>query len=121
MSEHFDHDAVRNELAGIESTVSACEAYGISYPSGFTRRLLVLAEQLLGELREDALEIQKLRQHLAANGKERDAAEDKLRMLRDYDRDLFDPDERADDWVYESYGSNGRHLRESYLEIIGHK
>jgi hypothetical protein len=47
------------------------------------------------------------------------AAETKLAQLKMCDPDLFDPDERAEDAVYETYGSNGRYLREAYLEIMG--
>lgn len=48
-----------------------------------------------------------------------EAAEKKLQQLQECDPDLFDPDERAEDAVYETYGSNGRYLREAYLEIMG--
>jgi len=45
-------------------------------------------------------------------------AEAILARIKSADPDLFDPDEHAEDTVYETYGSNGRYLRDDFLEAV---
>lgn len=48
----------------------------------------------------------------------RTSAESTLAKIKAADPDLFDPDEDAEDKVYETYGSNGRYLREDFLAAM---
>jgi hypothetical protein len=45
-------------------------------------------------------------------------AEATLARLMTVDLDLFDPDEDAEDRVYETYGSAGRRLRREFLKAV---
>jgi hypothetical protein len=45
-------------------------------------------------------------------------AESILARVKAADPELFDTDEDAEDWVYETYGSAGRRLRRDFLKAV---
>lgn len=45
-------------------------------------------------------------------------AEAKLAKIKAADPELFDTNEDAEEWVYETYGSAGRRLREAFLTAM---
>lgn len=65
--------------------------------------------QEVGVLREVSTYLQEHIEHLEAT----------IARLKAADPDLFNPDEDAEDKVYETYGSNGRYLREDFLAALG--
>lgn len=75
-------------------------------------------EALQDAYRPHVKENEMLRKVTAIQGEEIERLEAVIARVKAADPDLFDPDEHAEDKVYESYGSNGRYLREDFLDAV---